>query len=172
MRKLAVDVAKRRQERKERKERQRELRAQERQAQADVGRSSPIRSGSSIESLGLVSPDSEDLGYLLGDEAVEEREEEVTQRSPKRLRTDAGPSTVIKAPLPSRKGWMYWLGSSSGSGSGEGQTQTAPISSQARAGPGGQVQTMPAVSQVPASAAPRPSEGVAKRFTRRRTVAR
>jgi hypothetical protein len=177
MKKAAEEVAKRRLERKAEKERKRKLRVEERQARADVRGTSPIRSDSSTESVGLVSPDSEDLGHLLGDEAVEEEGEEVVQRSPKRTRTDAGPSATVGSSWSGRQDWPYWLGSTSGSGSGEGQTQTEPINTQTPAGTGGQTQTMPAVSQAPASVgmqvvAPRPLGGITKRFTRWCTVAR
>jgi hypothetical protein len=105
----------------------------------DARRSSPIRSESSMESLGLVSPDSEDLGYLLGDEAVEERGEEVIQQTPKRARTDAGPSAAAGSSWSGRKDWMYWLGARSDAG--EGQTPSALGSAQAPVSMGGHVPT-------------------------------
>jgi hypothetical protein len=150
MKRMAKEVVERRQKRKEEKEKKRQERAEARRVQRDTGGSSPAGSESSTESAGLVSPDSEDLGYLLGDEFVEERGEEVVQPSPKRARTGAGPSDVAGSSRSGRQGWQYWLGMESGSG--EGQTQTSPATPQA--------------------SAPRQSESDTRRFTRRRTVAR
>jgi hypothetical protein len=161
MKRAAKEVAEQRQRRKEEKEKKRRLLAQERQARSGAEGPSSIRSDLSTESLGLVSPDSEDLGYLLGDESVEEGGEEVVQPRPKRARTRAGPSDVagssrsggsdvVGSSRSGRKDWRYWLGSRSGSE--EGQTQTTLV-----------------MMQAPAARQPEPDT---RRVTRRRTVAR
>jgi hypothetical protein len=150
MRRMAREVAKRRQEKEEKKEKKRLQRAEERQARRDARGSSSVGSGSSTESAGLVSPDSEDMGYLLADETMEEAGEEVVQPSPKRARIGTSPSDVVGSSQFSRKGWQYWLGLESGSR--QGQTQTVPATPQA--------------------SAPRQPERDTRRFTRRRTVVR
>jgi type II secretory pathway pseudopilin PulG len=111
MRRAARKVAKRRQKKKEEKEQKQNARAQERQAREEAGELSPILSESSSD-VGLAPPSLEDLGYLFDEEPEEEDDDdEVERRSPKRARTDEGPSAVAGT---SRSVGRAWLGSVSG----------------------------------------------------------
>jgi hypothetical protein len=138
MQRGAKELAEQRQKKQEEKRKQRNLRAQERQARGGKGEPTPIGSESGSESLGLVSPDSDDLGHFFTDEAIEGEEDEVVEQDPKRVRTDeglaagarnpkrarieAGSSVAVGSSGSGQKDWRYWLGSGSRSGSGEDQT--------------------------------------------------
>jgi hypothetical protein len=77
----------------------------------------------------LVSSSSEDLGWLINEEPMDEVvDEELEQRSSKKARTDEGPSAVAGT---SRSIGRAWLGS--GSGAGARQSSIALVTAQSSA---------------------------------------
>jgi hypothetical protein len=107
MRRAAREVAEWRQKKKEEKEQKQNARAQERQAREEAGELSPILSELSSD-VGLAPPSSEDLGYLFDEDPEDEDDDdEVEQRSPKRARTDEGPSAAAGTSRLSGQTWRY-----------------------------------------------------------------